>query len=67
MKTDTQMFPIIGLLPVCARLAAAQSDRTQRLPVLGVAISTVERTWAFARPWLFRELNGVTNIPPNST
>ncbi|HLP77159.1 MAG TPA: ECF-type sigma factor, partial [Candidatus Paceibacterota bacterium] len=23
---------------------------------LGISISTVERTWAFARAWLFREI-----------
>jgi RNA polymerase sigma factor (sigma-70 family) len=25
---------------------------------LGVSVSTVERTWAYARAWLFREIRG---------
>jgi RNA polymerase sigma factor (sigma-70 family) len=28
---------------------------------LGVSISTVERTWAFARAWLFREIRRIDN------
>jgi RNA polymerase sigma factor (TIGR02999 family) len=28
---------------------------------LGVSVSTVERTWAFARAWLFREIQKTAN------
>jgi DNA-directed RNA polymerase specialized sigma24 family protein len=30
---------------------------------LGVSISTVERTWAFAYAWLFREMKQAGNPP----
>jgi RNA polymerase sigma factor (TIGR02999 family) len=30
---------------------------------LGVSVSTVERTWAFARAWLFREVKQAGNLP----
>ncbi len=31
---------------------------------LGVSIATVERTWAFARAWLFREIRKERGAPP---
>jgi RNA polymerase sigma factor (TIGR02999 family) len=31
---------------------------------MGISISTLERTWAFARAWLFREIQKMRN-PPN--
>jgi RNA polymerase sigma factor (TIGR02999 family) len=30
---------------------------------LGISVSTVERTWAFARAWLFREVRKSGNLP----
>jgi len=30
---------------------------------LGISLSTVERTWAFARAWLFREMQQLRNSP----
>jgi RNA polymerase sigma factor (TIGR02999 family) len=38
----------------------------QAAKALGVSISTVERTWAFARAWLFREINGASIKPSNT-
>ena len=29
---------------------------------LGISVATVERTWAFARAWLFREINKSRNV-----
>ena len=43
-----------------AREAPGQTLEPTAL-VLGVSISTVERTWAFARAWLFREIRRQRN------
>ena len=37
--------------------------REQAAKELGISISTVERTWAFARAWLFREIRKEQNPP----
>jgi RNA polymerase sigma factor (TIGR02999 family) len=33
---------------------------------LGISVATVERTWAFARAWLFREIQKDRNGPPQT-
>jgi RNA polymerase sigma factor (TIGR02999 family) len=41
------------LIKLCFFVGLTQEQAAQEL---GVSISTVERTWAFARAWLFREM-----------
>ena len=48
------------LVKLCYFLDLTQEQAAKEL---GVSISTVERTWAYARAWLFRELKN-DNPPP---
>jgi RNA polymerase sigma factor (TIGR02999 family) len=41
-------------------------NQEQAAKELGVSLSTVERTWAYARAWLYRELKKVKEQRPNS-
>ena len=41
------------LIKLCYFLDLTQEQAAKEL---GISISTVERTWAYARAWLFREL-----------
>jgi len=41
------------LVKLCFFVGLTQEQAAQEL---GVSISTVERTWAYARAWLFREI-----------
>ena len=41
------------LVKLCFFVGLTQEQAAKEL---GISISTVERTWAFARAWLFREI-----------
>lgn len=43
------------LVKLCFFVGLTQTEAAKEL---GISISTVERTWAFARAWLFREISG---------
>jgi hypothetical protein len=45
----------IAIIPILAALLW-NTRPGQAARELGVSVSTVERTWAFARAWLFREI-----------
>ncbi len=49
-QTDAQAAELVKL---CFFVGLTQVEAAREL---GVSISTVERTWAFARAWLFREI-----------
>jgi RNA polymerase sigma factor (TIGR02999 family) len=49
-ETDPRAAELVNL---CFFVGLTQQEAAEHL---GVSISTVERTWAFARAWLFREL-----------
>jgi RNA polymerase sigma factor (TIGR02999 family) len=48
------------LVKLCFFVGLTQQQAAREL---GVSISTVERTWAFARAWLFREIQKGRNPP----
>jgi RNA polymerase sigma factor (TIGR02999 family) len=48
------------LVKLCFFVGLTQEQAASEL---GVSISTVERTWAFARAWLFREIQKAQNPP----
>jgi RNA polymerase sigma factor (TIGR02999 family) len=48
------------LVKLCFFVGLTQEQAAKEL---GVSISTVERTWAFARAWLFREIQKGRNPP----
>lgn len=48
------------LVKLCFFVGLTQEQAAKEL---GVSISTVERTWAFARAWLFREIRKGPNPP----
>jgi RNA polymerase sigma factor (TIGR02999 family) len=48
------------LVKLCFFVGLTQEEAAQEL---GVSISTVERTWGFARAWLFREMQKAQNPP----
>ncbi len=48
------------LVKLCFFVGLTQEQAAKEL---GVSISTVERTWAFARAWLFREIQKQRNPP----
>ena len=48
------------LVKLCFYVGLTQDQAAKEL---GVSISTVERTWAFARAWLFREIQKSRNPP----
>jgi RNA polymerase sigma factor (TIGR02999 family) len=48
------------LVKLCFFVGLTQEQAAKEL---GVSISTVERTWAFARAWLFREIQKGQNSP----
>lgn len=47
--------PAAELVKLCFFVGLTQEQAAKEL---GVSISTVERTWAYARAWLFREVSG---------
>jgi RNA polymerase sigma factor (TIGR02999 family) len=48
------------LVKLCFFVGLNQQEAAEEL---GISISTVERTWAFARAWLFREIQKGQNPP----
>jgi RNA polymerase sigma factor (TIGR02999 family) len=48
------------LVKLCFFVGLTQEQAAEQL---GISISTVERTWAFARAWLFREIQKARNSP----
>jgi RNA polymerase sigma factor (TIGR02999 family) len=52
-QTDARAAELVKL---CFFVGLTQSDAAEHLDV---SISTVERTWAFARAWLFREVQRI--------
>jgi RNA polymerase sigma factor (TIGR02999 family) len=56
-KTDTRAAEVVKL---CFFVGLTQEQAAQEL---GVSVSTVERSWNFARAWLFRELRKDRNNP----
>ncbi len=48
------------LVNLCCFVGLTQEEVAREL---GVSLSTVERTWAFARAWLYRELERSRNAP----
>jgi len=50
-ETDAEAAELVGLLFF---VGLTQEEAAQ---LLGVSLSTVERTWAYARAWLFREIS----------
>jgi RNA polymerase sigma factor (TIGR02999 family) len=48
------------LVKLCFFVGLTQEQAAKEL---GVSISTVERTWAFARAWLFREIQKGQTLP----
>ncbi len=48
------------LVKLCFFVGLTQEQAAREL---GVSVSTVERTWAFARAWLFREIQKSRNPP----
>src|SRR5438045_4037917 len=49
------------LVKLCFFVGLTQEQAAKHL---GISISTVERTWAFARAWLFREIQKLRNPAP---
>jgi RNA polymerase sigma factor (TIGR02999 family) len=49
------------IVKLCFFVGLSQQEAAEQL---GVSISTVERTWAFARAWLFREISRNRQPPP---
>lgn len=49
----------VELVKLCFFVGLSQEQAAREL---GVSISTVERTWAYARAWLFREMQRRQNI-----
>ena len=56
-KTDARAVELVKL---CFFVGLTQEQAAKEL---GISISTVERTWAFARAWLFREIHKSRNPP----
>jgi RNA polymerase sigma factor (TIGR02999 family) len=54
-ETDPRAAELVKL---CFFVGLTQEQAASEL---GVSISTVERTWAFARAWLFREIRRIEN------
>jgi RNA polymerase sigma factor (TIGR02999 family) len=54
---DPRAFELVNL---CFFAGLTQAQAAQEL---GISLSTVERTWAFARAWLFREMQQMRNSP----
>ncbi len=48
------------LVKLCFFVGLTQEQAAREL---GVSLSTVERTWAFARAWLFREIQRSQDVP----
>jgi RNA polymerase sigma factor (TIGR02999 family) len=48
------------LVKLCFFVGLTQEQAAKEL---GISISTVERTWAYARAWLFREMEKSTQAP----
>lgn len=48
------------LVKLCFFVGLTQEQAAKHL---GISISTVERTWAFARAWLFREIQKELQVP----
>ena len=48
------------LVTLCCFVGLTQKEAAKEL---GVSLATVERTWAFARAWLFREIQKSRNPP----
>jgi predicted DNA-binding protein (UPF0251 family) len=42
---------------------SVQMTQEQAAKELGISLATVERTWAFARAWLFRDIEISRNVP----
>ena len=53
-------FRAAEVVKLCFFVGLTQEQAAKEL---GVSISTVERTWLFARAWLFREMNQAGNPP----
>jgi RNA polymerase sigma factor (TIGR02999 family) len=49
------------LVKLCFFVGLTQEQAAKEL---GVSVSTVQRTWAFARAWLFREVQKSRAVPP---
>ena len=56
-ETDPRAAELVKL---CFFVGLTQQQASEEL---GVSIATVERTWAFARAWLFREIKKALNPP----
>jgi RNA polymerase sigma factor (sigma-70 family) len=41
----------------------ARLTQEQAAKELGISVATVERTWAFARAWLYRDIQKSRNAP----
>lgn len=48
-----------GLVKLCFLVGLTQPEAAHEL---GVSVSTDERTWAFARAWLFREIQKALSV-----
>jgi RNA polymerase sigma factor (TIGR02999 family) len=57
-KADPRAGEVVKL---CYFVGLTQEQAAKEL---GVSLSTVERTWAFARAWLFREIQRTKGLPP---
>ncbi len=56
-KVDARAAELVKL---CFFVGLTQEQAAKHLEV---SVATVERTWAFARAWLFREIQGQRNAP----
>ncbi len=60
LEVDEALTRLAGCQPRAAEVVKllffVDLSHEQAAKELGVSISTVERTWAFARGWLFREI-----------
>lgn len=59
-ETDARAAELVEL---CFFVGLTQEEAARQL---GVSISTVERTWAYARAWLFREMTAPGGCRPSS-
>jgi RNA polymerase sigma factor (TIGR02999 family) len=67
LALDEALTRLAGSHPVAAQLVQlcffAGLTQAEAAQQLGVSLATAERTWAFARAWLFRETRKALNAP----
>jgi hypothetical protein len=60
MMEITQLLEAAGRDDLCFFVGLTQPQAAKEL---GISLATVQRTWAFARAWLFREVHNSRSSP----